>query len=512
MTGPVVDRVRWTTMRVWTTGYERHGPHFMRGALLWIHGLGCVFALISTAVLLSLYAHASTGDTALLAALALVIYTVDAALSLYFTRPALALLEAWRAAKDPDGAEGTWNAVADLPFASLRSKTAHVVVAVVILGWNGAAHWRLQLPAAPATAVFIGSLVIWLYWLALRVFGTERLVRPALAEVSAALTDQVGPPGRLRITLMSRLLAAMPPITVIAATAVVGMVGSHTPRTLAAGAASILVTIGVAVWLTLVVAQTISEPIDDLRAVAARVGRGDLQARVPVVSVDEIGSLSRSFNTMVAGLRDREHIRDTFGAYVDPSVAEHILARGVALTDGEEVEITAMFIDVRGFTGYSETHTAREVVAMLNRLFELVVPIIAGHGGHVDKFIGDGLLAVFGTPAPLPDHAGRALAAATEIAAATEDRPGEPSIGIGLNSGPVVAGNLGGSGRYDFSVIGDVVNVAARVESATRHTGDTILVSEHTRRLLPADLARTLTERPEIPLKGKTTPVALYSP
>lgn len=512
MTGPVIDRVRWTTMRVWATGYERRGTQFMRGALVWIHGLGCAFALISTTVLLSLYAHASIGDTAFLAALALVIYAADGAVSVRLTRPALARLEAWRHNRDPERAEITWDAIADMPFASLRSKAADSLVGVLILGWNIAAEWRLDLTPASASAVFVGSLVIWLYWLALRVFGTERLVRPALAEVSTMLADPDGRPTRLKITLMSRLLAAMPPIIVIAATAVVGMVGNHTPQTLAAGAASILVTIGVAIWLTLVVAQSITEPIDELRAVAARVGQGDLQARVPVVSVDEIGSLSRSFNTMVAGLRDREHIRDTFGAYVDPAVAEHILARGPALTDGEEVEITALFLDVRGFTSYSETHTARDVVAMLNRLFELVVPIIASHGGHVDKFIGDGLLAVFGTPQPLLDHASQALAAATDIAAVTENRPDEPPIGIGLNSGPVVAGNLGGAGRYDFSVIGDVVNVAARVEAATRHTGDTTLVSEHTRRLLPPNLAQTLTERPAVPLKGKTTPVALYAP
>lgn len=512
MTKPVVERVRWTTMRVWAKGYEHRGTRFMRAGLIWIHGLGCGFALISTTVLLSLNTHASTRDTMALDALALVIYAADGVIAVRVTRPALARLQGWRHEKDPGDAEVTWDAIADMPFAALRSKSAHAVIAVIILAWNVAAGWRLGLTAPATAALFVGSLVIWTYWLALRVFATERLVRPALAEVSMMLADPVGRPARLRITLTSRLLAAAPPIIVIAATAVAGMIGEHSPQTLAAGAASILVTVGVATWLTLVVTQSINEPIDELRAVASRVGQGDLKARVSIVSVDEMGSLSRSFNAMVTGLRERERIRDTFGAYVDPSVAEHILARGAALTDGEEVEVTALFLDVRGFTGFSETHSARDVVAMLNRLFELVVPIIAGHGGHVDKFIGDGLLAVFGTPRPLADHAVRALAAATDIAAATENRPGEPRIGIGLNSGPVVAGNLGGAGRYEFSVIGDVVNVAARVEAATRHTGDTILVSEHTRRLLPPGPAGTLTERPAVPLKGKSTPVALYGP
>ncbi|HEY1970147.1 MAG TPA: adenylate/guanylate cyclase domain-containing protein [Pseudonocardia sp.] len=498
-------------MRMWATGYERGGTRFVRAGLIWIHLLGCAFVLVSTTVLLPLYVPVSIGTTAFLAAFALAIFAVDGALTNRSTRPALARIEAWQRQPDPEKAEITWDAIADVPFAPLRSKPANALIAVLIVAWTIVAAWRLDLTRVSAAALIFGALLVWLYWLALRVFGTERLVRPPLADVSTRLTDHDGRPSRIKLTVMRRLLVVFPPITLIAVTAVAGMVGNQSPRTLAAGAASILATIFVAGWLTAQLAQSITEPIDELRAVADRVGRGDLQALVPVVSVDEIGSLSRSFNSMVAGLRDREHIRSTFGAYVDPDVAEHILARGPALTDGEEVEITALFLDVRGFTGYSETHTAREVVAMLNRLFELVVPIIARHGGHVDKFIGDGLLAVFGTPRPLLDHASQALAAATEIAAATEDRPDEPPIGIGLNSGPVVAGNLGGAGRYDFSVIGDVVNVAARVESATRHTGDTILISEYTHRLLPPNLAQTLTERPSVPLKGKTNPVALYT-
>jgi adenylate cyclase len=151
------------------------------------------------------------------------------------------------------------------------------------------------------------------------------------------------------------------------------------------------------------------------------------------------------------------------------------------------------------------------VVATLNRLFERIVPIIHEHGGHVDKYVGDGLLAVFGAPRRQSDHADQALAA-VEIAAAVHDEFGdELGFGVGLNSGTVVAGNVGGAGRLEFSVIGDAINVAARVESATRQTGDTILVSENTRRLLRDD-SLALEARPEIPLKGKSETVALFAP
>ena len=256
--------------------------------------------------------------------------------------------------------------------------------------------------------------------------------------------------------------------------------------------------------------RSVAEPVSAMRAALARVEAGEFEARVAVDDGSEVGLLQAGFNRMAEGLAERERIREAFGTYVDREVAEHILRAGTDL-GGEEVEVTTMFIDVRGFTGFAERSSAGDVVVTINRLFERVVPIIHAHGGHVDKFVGDGLLAVFGAPRRQEDHADQALAAAVEIERAVADEfRGELSIGVGLNSGTVVAGNVGGAGRLDFSVIGDAVNVAARVEAATRQTGDTILVSEHTRRLLRTGVE--LEERPEVPLKGKTEPVALYAP
>jgi adenylate cyclase len=244
----------------------------------------------------------------------------------------------------------------------------------------------------------------------------------------------------------------------------------------------------------------------------ARVEEGSLDEEVLVDDGGEIGFLRAGFNRMVAGLRERERIRDAFGTYVDREVAEHILSEGTNLA-GEEVEVTAMFIDIRDFTGFAERAEATAVVATINRLFERVVPIIHAHGGHVDKFVGDGLLAVFGAPRRLADHAEQALAAAIEIDRAVADEfAGELTIGVGLNSGRAVAGNVGGAGRLDFSVIGDAVNVAARIESATRQTGDAVLVSEHTRALLSGRAADSLEERPPVPLKGKSEEIAIFAP
>ena len=152
-----------------------------------------------------------------------------------------------------------------------------------------------------------------------------------------------------------------------------------------------------------------------VRESLSKVERGDLDVEVPVYDGSEVGLLQAGFNRMVEGLRERRKIREAFGAYVDHDVAEHVLKEGVSL-EGEEVEVTVMFLDVCDFTTWAEETPAEEVVETLNGLFELAVPIIREHRGHVDKFVGDGLLAVFGAPQRADDHADRALAAALEIA------------------------------------------------------------------------------------------------
>ena len=247
-----------------------------------------------------------------------------------------------------------------------------------------------------------------------------------------------------------------------------------------------------------------------VRRALARVQQGEFDVRVPVYDGTQIGQLQLGFNQMVAGLAERERIREMFGTYVDAEVAEHILQEG-GILEGEEVEVTIMFIDVRDLTGFAEHTSARNVVAAINRLFEKIVPIIHAHGGRVDKFVGDGLLAVFGAPRRQSDHADRALAAAIEIDGCLQsESPVELAIGIGLNSGVVIAGNVGAVGRLEFTVIGDAVNVASRVEAATRDTGDAVLVAERTRELL-TDGQDSLVERVGVTLKGKRETVRLYA-
>lgn len=173
--------------------------------------------------------------------------------------------------------------------------------------------------------------------------------------------------------------------------------------------------------------------------------------------------------------------------------------------------VTILFVDIRGFTTFADRSTAQEAVAYLNEFFELVVPIVTGHGGHANKLLGDGLLGVFGAPERLGDHADRALAAATEIVRTVDVELGERCrIGVGLNSGLVLVGTIGGGGLQEYGVIGDPVNVAARVESATREIGVPLLLTEATRCLLENPDQRLEAHGP-VQLKGRPEPVRLYS-
>ena len=169
-----------------------------------------------------------------------------------------------------------------------------------------------------------------------------------------------------------------------------------------------------------------------------------------------------------------------------------------------------MFVDVRDFTPYAEASTAEDTVARLNALFEVVVPAVVEAGGHVNKFLGDGALAVFGAPNDLAEHADAAVAAAITIHRLVAERLGGAlRIGIGINTGPVIAGTIGGGGKLEFTLIGDTVNVAARVEQLTKTTGDAILL---TQQCVDALVLRPpgVTDRGAHALKGKSAAVNVY--
>jgi adenylate cyclase len=271
------------------------------------------------------------------------------------------------------------------------------------------------------------------------------------------------------------------------------------------------ITLGFGVPITMGAAFSPSlQPVRDLTAGTERVASGNYSQRLPVVQDDDLGALAASFNRMQAGLSERQRLQAAFGTYVDPALAARLLDQGDDIFTGERREVSVMFVDIRDFTHFSEVNSAEDTVARLNALFKIVVPAVVDAGGHVNKFLGDGALAVFGAPNDLADHADAAVSAAVLIRGHVAERfNGELRIGIGINTGLVIAGTIGGAGKLEFTLIGDTVNVAARVEQLTKITGDTILLTHQTVTAM-ATRPPGLTDRGSHALKGKSAAVQVF--
>jgi adenylate cyclase len=230
---------------------------------------------------------------------------------------------------------------------------------------------------------------------------------------------------------------------------------------------------------------------------------------------DELEDLATGFNSMVDGLKDRDNLRSTFGKYMTASVMDHLLAGKVEL-GGKTLTVTLLFTDIRGFTGISEKMDAHSLVALLNEYFTAMVGIVMEEGGVVDKYIGDAIMAVFGAPVPRADDAVNAVRAAVRMRRALVTlnvglvARGLPPLrtGIGIHTGEVVAGNIGSEARMEYTVIGDAVNLASRLESNTKELGVNVLISEDTYLAVKEHvIARPIRE---ITVKGRAQPVMTY--
>ena len=265
----------------------------------------------------------------------------------------------------------------------------------------------------------------------------------------------------------------------------------------------------------LVFAQTLTRPVRALTSGVARVAGGDLSQPLPVRSADELGRLTRAFNHMLDGLRQREFIRAAFGRYVSPEVARELLDSPEGLRFGGEKRIvTVLMSDLRGYTQFSERGDPAHVMDVLNEYLARMTDVIIAHGGTINEFIGDAVFAVFGAPLAHADHAERAAGAALGMQRAMAEinrqhaASGLPrfEMGIGINTGEAVVGNVGSEQRAKYTVVGSAVNVAARVEGAT--VGGQVFVTASTYEAI-RDVA--LVDPPVLAqMKGLTEPVALY--
>lgn len=255
-----------------------------------------------------------------------------------------------------------------------------------------------------------------------------------------------------------------------------------------------------------------------MKNLATRVRSGDYHQTLPVLSTDEVGHLGDALNNMSRGLLERERMRETFGRAVDPSVRDHLLS-GAGALGGTTLEASVLFVDIRGFTTISEHRAPADIVAWLNDYFETVQQAVEAEGGFINKFVGDAALAVFGAPVPTADHALRALGSARRILFAAKNiapRPGFPPVhlGIGLATGNVLAGNIGSSRRLEYSVIGDAVNLASRVQNLCKETGQNLLFTEELKSRaasLNPNATRDAKAVGEYPIRGRSTPARLWA-
>ena len=263
------------------------------------------------------------------------------------------------------------------------------------------------------------------------------------------------------------------------------------------------------------IGRSLLQPIGNLSRAMTKVAEGNLDIRVPVTSNDEVGELTGQFNTMVEGLREREQIRETFGRYVDESVAATILRRqGQGARSGETGEATILFSDIEGFTTIAEYLTPAELVGALNDYLETVLAPIREHGGVVHTFIGDGLFASFNMPLACDSHAVAAVRAAIDIQRAVGSRTfGDPGVAlatrIGISTGQVIGGDVGSGKRTSFTLLGDTVNIAARLEQLNKEHGTRILVSESTRQACGRHFAFQALGSMQV--RGRSEPIAVYA-
>jgi adenylate cyclase len=273
------------------------------------------------------------------------------------------------------------------------------------------------------------------------------------------------------------------------------------------------------IGMTIFVTRSITRPLAHLQQAMERVELNDFDASVPVSTNDELGYLGERFNQMNAGLRQGDLMRNLLNLYVSPEVAREALAKGARL-GGALAECSVLFSDMRDFTGLSERLTPNDLIAFINRYMTMMVTLVTEQGGMINKFGGDSLLAIFGTPLnPADDHAARAVRTALAMRDRLiqfndeQARAGAPiiRIGIGIATGSVVAGNVGSAERIEYTVLGDTVNLAARLEQKTKELGCDILLSETTCNAAREKITFKAELLTGVAVRGKNETVAVYA-
>jgi adenylate cyclase len=380
-------------------------------------------------------------------------------------------------------------------------------VVFIVASWPVASHSAPVVAVATALGATATAIIGYLQ--------SERVLRPvAVAALRGGVPENFRAPGVILRQVLTWVLSTGVPVLAI----VLALVASKfsiltasadrltTPLLLLAISALVIGLSG-----TVLVAMSIADPLRQLRWALGEVQRGNYNAHMQIYDASELGLLQAGFNDMVRDLAERQRLRDLFGRYVGEDVARRALERGTEL-GGQERDVAVLFVDLIGSTQLASTRPAGEVVNLLNEFFRVVVDTVGRHGGFVNKFQGDAALCIFGAPIEHPDASGAALAASRELHDDLVKVLDATEFGIGVSAGRAIAGHIGAQARFEYTVIGDPVNEAARLtELAKLEQGHVLASAIAVSGALDAEaLCWDVGEIVE--LRGRTAPTQLARP
>jgi len=411
---------------------------------------------------------------------------------------------------DPAATELARSRALRMPYyRTLTSMVAWCIggVVFIIASWSVAKYTAPVVAIAVALGAAATSIIGYLQ--------SERVLRPvAVAALRSGVPENVNAPGVILRQILTWMLSTAVPLLAIVLAVVADKTSllHATPEKLFNPILLLaLAALGVGFISTLLVAMSIADPLRQLRWALSEVQRGNYNAHMQIYDASELGLLQAGFNDMVRDLSERQRLRDLFGRYVGEDVARRALERGTEL-GGQERHVAVLFVDLVGSTQLAATRPPAEVVHLLNEFFRVVVDTVGRHGGFVNKFQGDAALAIFGAPIEHPDASGAALAAAREVHDELLPVIGSAEFGIGVSAGRAIAGHIGAQARFEYTVIGDPVNEAARLtELAKLESGHVLASAIAVSGALDAEaLCWDVGEIVE--LRGRTAPTQLARP
>jgi adenylate cyclase len=384
----------------------------------------------------------------------------------------------WVGRRDPTPEER--DAALHIPHAHAVQAFGFWLLAAMVFGLLNFAGGEIEAGDGLAGAiVFMTLLLGGITTAGTQYLAAERVLRP-VTTLALSANPPVAPSGpgvdfRIR---MVWLLATGVMLVGIAAVAIAGMFADIDSDLLAGGILFLVAVAGFSGLLaTKLTARSFAESLASMRSALVRVEEGDYGVRVPVDDSSEIGLVQVGINRMAAGLAERERLQDLFGRHVGRDVASAALDGGSVKLGGEVREVGVLIVDLVGSTSIATRLPPEDVVSLLNRFFALVVEVVESYGGMVNKFEGDGALCVFGAPVGRRDPACAALCAARELRVRLTDELPDVDAGIGVSAGPAVAGNVGAEERFEYTVIGDPVNEAARLSELSKRRPERLVAA-----------------------------------